>query len=315
LIARQGDQAGAAQERVRETIGRLGGYWRPLAGVARLLEELGELADEDLRASEPAQQLSAELADLWIITTALADQFLADVSEPGIAANAGQPSLTRLIAAAGHIARVANYYDGPKLPRDARQLPSLESAVAGFHRELSLYARTRGIDLNTAVHDKLSVIAIGDSGRFAHTYNDPSTEPCIDEFRALGIGPPGWDPAKARLWGARASSSISAEICAARLTGSLRAFARAAPRERLDGYVIRGPDAPAVDASGNWRRLLDSLSAHDPAPRPCLAEGSFSFEGLAMAADGFFPPFPEGASGPRPMCAFGLLRPTPEAAG
>jgi len=292
---------GAAQRRVRETMGRLGGYWRPLAGVARLLEELGELAEEEL-ATAPARQTASELADLWIITTALADQFLAEVAEPGTAAATGNgggdrlSSLAGLTAAAGQIARVVNYYDGPKVPREADRLPSLRDAVATFHRELSLYACARDVDLGAAVHEKLGAIVVGDSKRFARSYEDRSTEPCVEEFRALGVGPPGWEAATARLWGARVPSAGSMENQAAALAGSLRAFARAAPRERLDGYVIRMPDA---DTLQHWQRLLDRLSAHDPAPGTKLTEGSFGFGGLVLAAD-WFPPF-------------GLLRPAPEA--
>ncbi len=60
-----------------------GGYWRPLAAVARLLEELGELSELLFVGDEPAGGIAGELADLWIITTALADQFLDRGGRPG----------------------------------------------------------------------------------------------------------------------------------------------------------------------------------------------------------------------------------------
>jgi NTP pyrophosphatase (non-canonical NTP hydrolase) len=85
------------RERVRAAMRQVGGYWRPLAAVARLQEELGELAEllmtctpdieqhaADLAErwpSELAEQCASELADLWIISTALADQFLGAVAD------------------------------------------------------------------------------------------------------------------------------------------------------------------------------------------------------------------------------------------
>ncbi len=80
----------STQEQVRTTLGAVGGYWRPLAAVARLLEELGELAEILMSPTPDAGDLAEELADLWIITTALADQFLWDVAEPDSVDCAGQ---------------------------------------------------------------------------------------------------------------------------------------------------------------------------------------------------------------------------------
>jgi NTP pyrophosphatase (non-canonical NTP hydrolase) len=58
------------------------GYWPPLANLARLVEEVGELA-RDLnhryghkprRADEPAQELALEIADVLFVLIALANE-------------------------------------------------------------------------------------------------------------------------------------------------------------------------------------------------------------------------------------------------
>ncbi len=132
-----------------------GGYWRPLAAVARLLEELGELARAARSGSGRAERdLASELADLWIITTALADQFRIAVPEPPGPAPPGRRGRRRprlWWSRRGAIARVVNYYDGPKLPRSPGDLPSLTEAIGAFHGELELLCATLGVDLSGAV--------------------------------------------------------------------------------------------------------------------------------------------------------------------
>jgi NTP pyrophosphatase (non-canonical NTP hydrolase) len=232
----------SAQRRVRTTIEGLGGYWRPSAGALRVLEELGELASlqhpSDIAATTvPAATvdeggLASELADLWIITTALADQFLAEVAEPYECSEHSEPSFARLVAAAGEIARVVNYYDGPKAPGRQSALPSLHDAVTSFHSELRRFAVAAGVELAAAVDAKLDAIAGRDRTRFARGREDPRTAACIEEFRAAGGA--GED---ARLWGLRLqvgrASAVAAEAGAA-----LRSFSRAAGPERLDGFVL-----------------------------------------------------------------------------
>lgn len=313
--------AGIAQQRVRATIGQLGGYWRPLAAVARLLEELGELASEQLPASAATAAAALELADLWIITTALADQFLVGVSEPGAmassAAHMGAPDLEPLVAAAGQIARVVNYYDGPNVPRDLQQLPTLKSAVVDFHHELATCARAWSIDLEAVVHQKLDTIAARDSGRFARSYDDPSMQPCIEQFRSIGAEIPGLNLVTVRLWGACVCSPETAGSLS-NLASSLRTFSRAAAREQLEGYVIAGPETLAAGDLGNWLpQLLDRLSAYDsrregnPERTDAVQPGAFSFEGLAMTVESFLPPHPAGDPSHAVAHPFGLLRPSP----
>jgi NTP pyrophosphatase (non-canonical NTP hydrolase) len=289
----------------------MGGYWRPLAAVARLLEELGELA-ESLAAADlasPAQdgdELASELADLWIITAALADQFLGEVTEPGApeagthpgedrdvrGPGAGRDQLGELVAAAGQIARIVNYYDGPKTPRSLAGWPSLNDAVAELHRVLTGAARVHDVDLGAAVADKLRAIPVRDVGRFARAEHDPSTAPSLAQFRLIGTTAWAELIGQARLWGAPewCAQSLAANVAA--IVPTLTTFTRAAVRERLEGYVITGPALESAELLGDWAHaVLSQLAKQDPglesqaratAEDPA-AEGRFTFNGMRLS--------------------------------
>lgn len=72
-----------AQERVDQWISRFEeGYWPPLAILARLMEEVGELSREinhrfgskPKREDEPAAELELEIADILFVLISLANQ-------------------------------------------------------------------------------------------------------------------------------------------------------------------------------------------------------------------------------------------------
>jgi NTP pyrophosphatase (non-canonical NTP hydrolase) len=262
--------SGSTQQLVRATMARVGGYWRPLAAVARLLEELGELAELLVDPSPEREELASELADVWIITAALADQFLGAVAEPGSLEDPdsnGTPDdqLGALVACAGQIARIVNYYDGPKTPRSLDGWPSLSDAVAELHRALARVARTHRVDLGAAVAGKLRAIAVRDSRRFARAEHDPSTAPCLEQFR--GSAPNAWGGGigEARLWGAPAWSPQPLAANVAAIVPGLISFTRAAPREHLDGYVVSGPVLDSKQAPDEWAlAVLNELVAQDP---------------------------------------------------
>lgn len=281
-------RGGESQRLVRETMIAAGGYWRPLAAVARLLEELGELLE--LLAEGPAAELGGELADLWIITTALADQFLAEVPEPG--SNAGsedQAGGARLVVAAGPIARVVNHYDGPKTPRVGQPMPSLRESIAEFQRALGRLGAALGVDLGDAVRSKLAAIhARGDIERFAREGFDPSTAAVLARL----VGDPAAAELPARLWGApELSVSASPDQWASAVSPTLEMFAKAARPERLEGYALELPPGDG--------RLEALVSALDPAETGA-EELAFDLAGTALLA------VRVPASGPR---AVAIVRP------
>jgi NTP pyrophosphatase (non-canonical NTP hydrolase) len=79
-----------AQARVDAWIGRFEeGYWPPLTNLARLMEEVGELAREmnhrfghkTKKAEEPDQNLAIELADVLFVLIAIANEQGIDLEE------------------------------------------------------------------------------------------------------------------------------------------------------------------------------------------------------------------------------------------
>jgi hypothetical protein len=262
---------------------KAGGYWRPLAAVARLLEELGELV-ELLESSKPSKAaLASELADLWIITTALADQFLGTVAEPTTRTGVGQTSRVsggEAIVAAGEIARVANYYDGPKTPRSTDEMPSLHGAIRRFHEKLDTLAGSLGVQLARAVEEKLEVIHKRDMTRFEREDSDPSTAPSLDLLRsspALAGNP----ALEMRLWGAPGQYSQSVDEIAAAALPSLLSFAKAAVAEDLEGYVIAGP-AVGDPPKPHWLPALLSMLEAGGRARLDSAETKIEINGLSL---------------------------------
>ena len=65
------------------------GYWPPLSNLARLVEEVGELARElnhlyghkPKRADEPEQDLALELADILFVLLAIANEQKVDLEQ------------------------------------------------------------------------------------------------------------------------------------------------------------------------------------------------------------------------------------------
>jgi NTP pyrophosphatase (non-canonical NTP hydrolase) len=257
----------STQDRVRQTLDRVGGYWRPLAAAARLLEELGELGEQRMDSGDDRELADDELADLWIITTAMADQFRGRVAEPDThrlrELGAGD-RFTRLVMLAGRIGRIVNYYDGPKKPRSFDGWISLEKAVRDFHLVLADVARAQHLDLGQAIDDKLDAIPELERGRFRRGY-DASTAPVLRRFRAIQERTQCPYAARARLLGAPEWSRRSFDANVSDIIPSLTLFTKAAVPERLDAFVIPGPAFSSMEELADWfRRLLTELSRYDP---------------------------------------------------
>jgi NTP pyrophosphatase (non-canonical NTP hydrolase) len=290
------------QAQVHAMIQAIGGYWRPVNAVARLLEELAELGEE-LASADPegdGQRLSAEFADLWIISTCLANQFTLmldddrdEAAEPDRdGAGAG---FVRLVEEAGRIARVVNYYDGPKNPRSLDGFPTLTAAITSFHRALRMLAASQGVDLDAAVESKVTAATERDRGRFAVGY-DPST---ADSLRAFKPDL----PAAQRLWGAPTwDGRLTVEHNVDLIIPFLTCFAKAAERENLDGFVIRLPDGPETGdlpaLSRRLSRVLVCLAARGPRPNAAFPAEvrtpgwQFTFGGTRLRISVFSPLYP-----------------------
>src|SRR5450830_1765616 len=74
-------EIGRIQNKVQDTVVSLGGYWRPLSALARVLEEVGEIGELlACNGAVPLGAVAAELADVFVISTCLANQYCARLS-------------------------------------------------------------------------------------------------------------------------------------------------------------------------------------------------------------------------------------------
>jgi NTP pyrophosphatase (non-canonical NTP hydrolase) len=327
------------QARVHAMVQNIGGYWRPVNAVARLLEELAELGQELTPAGDGGrEELAGEFADLWIITTCLANQFnivLADATDGTNSTNGAaseRPAdeeatgFVRLVEDAGRIARVVNYYDGPKNPRSLDGFPTLTAAINTFQRTLRTLAVSRGVGLDAAVDSKITAAGERDRGRFSLSY-DPSTADSLRVFRSVlerSRRRPSGDR-ETRLWGAPTwDGHLTVEHNVDQIIPFLTCFAKAAERENLDGFVIRLPDGPETAdlpaLSRHLSRVLTCLAARGPRPNgsfPAEVSGpgwQFSFRGTRLLISVFSPLYPAPHGHHAQHGTFVLLEPVTSAA-
>ena len=242
---------------------------------------------------------------MWIITTALADQFLGAVAEPGSLekpASSGTPGDQHgaLVVCGGQIARIVNYYDGPKTPRSLDGWPSLSDAVAGLHLALGRVAHAHGVELGAAVADKLRAITVRDSRRFARAEHDPSTAPCLElsaqQQRTRGTRRSGGAPVgRTGVVRAAARRERGRDRAHAQLVHA-RGVARASRRlrgQRSDARLgaVRGRvgagGAERVVAQDPRRSAQAAASIDDRAAEPPLATRTpltIAFNGVPLAA-------------------------------
>lgn len=294
----------ARQAQIHVMIQRVGGYWRPINAVARVLEELAELGEQlELPSAEDTLgRISDEFADLWIISTCLGNQFnvILDSKKYARRNSDEKPvSFDRLVRDAGQIARVVNYYDGPKNPRTMVGFPTLGDAISTFQATLGTLASHHGVDLDAAVETKTAGVQIRDRDRFSVSY-DPSTADSLHEFQIVRQSTPCLFSKVARLWGGPEwRGDLAIEHNVDLTIPFLACFAKAARPESLDGFVLRLPDGPdTCDMSALARyfaRILTSLAARDPRPNDSFAQSvmqpgwQFSFHDTRLFVSVFSP--------------------------
>ncbi len=276
-------QLALRQQRVHAAIQRVGGYWRPLAGVVRLLEELGEVSEllDTVSLTEPkGTALAEELADIWIITTCTANQFNIKLTydvpdkDPRQTVHTVFPDA---VSHAGKVGRIINYYDGPKNPRTFDSAPTLFDAwptlsptIARLHIDLYHLAQLYALDLDKAIDSKLASMVSLDRGRYPQTF-DPSTADSLASFNSVRKRTACPYAMNASLWGApHWNSQWSTERNAEVILPFLLIFTKAAPHERLDGFVIAIDDlllqTDMCVLSAWFRGLLLALADRDPKP-------------------------------------------------
>lgn len=312
---------GELQAMVDRAIRRVGGYWRALSAVARLLEELGELA-EGLGAEEAGDGAASEVADLYVITTCLANQYCADLPReylrlglpvhadalraPPADVRAPSAEYLRVAAAAGTVARIVNAHEGDKRLKAGEQVPTVTRAVAELHAALFRLSAAMGVDVIAQVEAVLARTLERDAARFAEHF-DPAAAPSLERFAPVRDGVRCPFARRARLWGSPdwdPSLSPGRNLRAA--LPHLERFTRVSRHEGLDGFVLEITGARwgrSVRALARTvRGVLGWLARRDPTGHDSLrervdAEGwQFTFNGERLFVVAFAPCYGPGSA-------------------
>jgi len=290
----------------------VGGYWRPMNGIARLLEEIGEVAEQLDSTDSDDEALVDELADVFIISTCVANQFkvgLTGFNSPPITSTyskdrntSGNPLLS-ILQHAGRLARIVNHYDGPKNPRSFDGWVTIGPVVSDLHRELFRVALTCSADLDQAIERKIAEATVRDAGRFSRTY-DPGTAKALELFEGEVVAStPCFFAQGASLWGApnwSVARSLAGNVD--ELSRYLYSFSKAARQELLDGFVVAIPShivGRSLQRLAQWfSGFLRMLTNTDPHGRQSLADDvarpgwQFSYNGLRLFVSTFSPIYP-----------------------
>ncbi|STO07652.1 MazG nucleotide pyrophosphohydrolase domain [Exiguobacterium aurantiacum] len=230
------------QRQVDQMIIHLGGYWRPLSGLARLLEEVGEvggaLHDDDNTA------LVEELLDVFVISTCLANQYAITLHSPTSDADDAPIHVTYFALAreAGEVARILNAYEGDKKLKATATPGSLQRHIEGVQRAVVKMAERVGLDVYESIGALVEEKSSRDFGRFDHT-PDPITEPSVRSFSRHVTG---------RYWGGIEPKPFETFDRYKEREHHLTRFFKVAPVEGLDGFVIRLRDQ-------NWTLTDETL--------------------------------------------------------
>lgn len=234
------------QQKIDRMIIHLGGYWRPLSGLARLLEEVGEVGGALHDQNEAA--LGEELLDVFVISTCLANQYAIELVDQsnGRGERLVHRAYYSLVREAGEVARVLNAYEGDKKLKATATPGSLQHHLESTQAAVFDIAREIHLDLYAEIGSLIEEKSTRDYGRFDHT-PDPITESSVRLYTQFNSG---------RYWGGiEAKPSEEASRYKER-EYNLARFFKIAHVEGLDGFVIRQRDEPFIVTSSleqDWK--------------------------------------------------------------
>lgn len=190
---------------VDETVRTLGGYWIPLSGLARVMEELGELGELILK-KDFGDEFSTELSDVMIITICVANQYCARLGIP----QAHQEDISRfsleelylsLAKDCGEFARIVNSYEGNKKLKPTEHPATIEKQAAEICFDIISIAEKMNLDIVQLVEKTMLKVRKRDKDRFDFLY-DPSLSLSHDEYIQI------MKPSN-KVWGLRNSNHNS----------------------------------------------------------------------------------------------------------
>ncbi|MEM1244633.1 MAG: MazG nucleotide pyrophosphohydrolase domain-containing protein, partial [Pseudomonadota bacterium] len=230
---------------VNDCIMQLGGYWPPLCGLARLMEEYAELLESIHQAD--AENIQEEIADCLFIAITIANQYCAriDKTDLTIKQQDGWSSLELLAVAIGELARTLNCYEGLKPPKPGENLQTVETCSNQIFALLNSLAADYHIDLDSVLAKKINWLKQRDKDRFSKAF-DPSQSELLAQIELTNTekiwAGPTWDPL------IDDKENINANI------PHLLRFLKVASFENITHYLFYSPDARSVQAC--LQRLL-----------------------------------------------------------
>lgn len=214
------------QQRVDQMIIHLGGYWRPLSGLARLIEEVGEVGAA-LRQNEQ-EALREELLDVFVISTCLANQYAIELTTPTAREEEVMTAYFRLVESAGEVARILNAYEGDKKLKPNAPERTLIVQIGHVQQAVLSIAKRYNVDVFGTLDALIDEKSSRDFGRFDHT-PDPITEHSVRLYKELREG---------RYWGGILAKPFEQIDRYVEREKHLLRFLKIAHIEKLDGFVI-----------------------------------------------------------------------------
>jgi hypothetical protein len=305
-------------ELIDKSIRSVGGYWPPLAGVARLLEELGEVAVELRREPRIQNKLAEELADVFFISTCVANQYLADLGaayadavldDSLVIKTAVEPApivFLDLLCSASSLARTVNLYEGSKPLKPDEHVTRIGQAVARLHRALAELASGMCVRLADEVRAACERKSNRDRGRFKISF-DAALCPALDEFRVIQSRTDDPILRLARLWGASPWVESDRPRSLDRIAQELGRFVRVSPHEDFGGFVVHLPGRPfgrtIAHLAAGVRYLLCELGDRDGSAKHYQSGGfkgedrHFKFGAERFSVDAFSPCLSQQSAG------------------
>lgn len=217
------------QQKIDTMILHLGGYWRPLSGLARLLEEVGEVGGAMRKGT--ADELQEELLDVLVISTCLANQYAITLSQPIVSTRkeTRKELYFQIVEEAGEVARILNAYEGDKKLKANRQGESLQLHIEQLQSAVISLGERCDYDLFDSLYALIEDKSKRDFGRFDHT-PDPISEESVRSYLKYQSG---------RYWGGIDPKPFETIDRYIRRESHLLRFLKIAPYEGLDGFVIK----------------------------------------------------------------------------
>ncbi|WP_026825521.1 MazG nucleotide pyrophosphohydrolase domain-containing protein [Exiguobacterium marinum] len=216
------------QQKIDEMILHLGGYWRPLSGLARLLEEVGEVGGALRRGA--MDELKEELLDVLVISTCLANQYAIQLRQPeaNTEGETQEQLYFQIVEEAGEVARILNAYEGDKKLKPNRHGQSLQRHIEQLQCAVLSIGTLSNLHLFDSLFDLIEEKSNRDFGRFDHT-PDPITEASVRTYMRHQSG---------RYWGGIPVQSFERFDRYIEREHHIERFYRIASIEGLDGFVI-----------------------------------------------------------------------------